>query len=287
MDAATGSTANTAADSSTGAAWDAPAAKATRAPLQARGLVLSLGGRRVVDEVSLDLRAGQWAAVVGPNGAGKSTLLQLLAGLRAPSAGQVLLGGKPLASWPARQRAQQLAWLSQQGDADGDIAARDVVRLGRLPHHGLLGAPGAADEAAVDAAMAETECAAFAQRRLRELSGGERQRVLLARVLAVGAPVLLLDEPVTHLDAPHQRALLRTLVARAAAGVAVAAVLHDVTLALAAHRVLVMHQGRLVADGAPADADLRATLVAVFGGAFSVERLDGAHGARWVALPAL
>ncbi len=257
------------------------------APLQARALVLSLGGRRVVDGVSLDLHAGQWAAVVGPNGAGKSTLLQLLAGLRTPQVGQVLLGGRGIGDWPARQRAQQLAWLSQLGEADGDIAARDVVRLGRLPHHGLLGAPGAADEAAVDAAMAETECTAYAQRRLRELSGGERQRVLLARVLAVGAPVLLLDEPVTHLDAPHQRALLRTLAARAQAGVAVAAVLHDVTLALAAHRVLVMDQGRLVADGAPADAALRATLVAVFGGAFSVERLDGERGPRWVALPAL
>ena len=265
----------------------AQTAAQTAAPLQARGLMLSLGGRRVVDQVSLDLRAGQWAAVVGPNGAGKSTLLQLLAGLRAPDAGQVRLGARAIGDWPARQRAQQVAWLSQQGEAEGDIAARDVVRLGRLPHHGLLGAPTAADEAAVDAAMAETECKAFAQRRLRELSGGERQRVLLARALAVGAPVLLLDEPVTHLDAPHQRALLRTLAARAQAGAAVAAVLHDVTLALEAHRVLVMQHGQLVADGPPADAELRATLMAVFGGAFSVERLDSAHGLRWVALPSL
>lgn len=255
--------------------------------LQAQGLVLALGGRRVVDGVSLGLWRGQWAAVVGPNGAGKSTLLQLLAGLRAPDAGQVRLGERAIAEWPPRQRARQVAWLAQQADADGDIAARDVVRLGRLPHHGLLGAPGAADEAAVDLAMAETECTWFAGRRLRELSGGERQRVLLARVLAVDAPLLLLDEPVTHLDAPHQRALLRTLAARARAGVAVAAVLHDVTLALAADRVLVMDQGRLVADGAPGDEALHDALVGVFGGAFSVECLPSAHGARWVALPTL
>ena len=111
--------------------------------------------------------------------------------------------------------------------------------------------------------------------------------MLLARALAVGAPVLLLDEPVTHLDAPHQRALLRSLVARARAGAAVAAVLHDLTLALAADRVLVMDQARLVADGPPANAALRAALVAVFGGAFSIERLDTAAGLRWVALPAL
>ena len=255
--------------------------------LQAHALSLRLGGRTVVDGVSLALHAGQWAAIVGPNGAGKSTLLQLLAGLRTPEAGQVQLAGRALQDWPARQRAQQVAWLSQQGEADGDIAARDVVRLGRLPRHGLLGAPDAADEAAVTAAMDETECTAFSARRLRELSGGERQRVLLARALAVGAPVLLLDEPLTHLDAPHQRALLRSLVQRARAGAAVLAVLHDVTLALAADRVLVMDEGRLIADGPPADATLRAALVAVFAQAFSIERVNTAAGARWVALPAL
>ena len=249
--------------------------------------MLRLGGRRVVDGITLDLHGSQWAAIVGPNGAGKSTLLQLLAGLRAADAGGVLLHGRPLAAWPARERAQRLAWLSQQGEADGDIAALDVVRLGRLPRHGLLGAPDAGDEAAVTRAMLETECTAFAERRLGELSGGERQRVLLARALAVEAPVLLLDEPTTHLDAPHQRALLRSLAARARGGVAVAAVLHDVTLALAADRVLVMNHGVLVADGAPADAALRAALVAVFDGAFSIEAVASSAGLRWAALPSL
>ena len=255
--------------------------------LQAEGLTLRLGGRRVVDAVSLALRGGEWVALVGPNGAGKSTLLQLLAGLRDADGGTVRLAGRALKDWPARERAQRLAWLSQQGEADGDIAARDVVRLGRLPRHGLFGAPDAADEAAVSAAMAETACAEFAARRLSELSGGERQRVLLARALAVGSELLLLDEPTTHLDAPHQRALLRSLAARARRGAAVLSVLHDVTLALAADRVLVMDRGRLVADGAPADAALRAALVAVFGAAFSVECVASPSGARWVALPAL
>jgi iron complex transport system ATP-binding protein len=258
-----------------------------KAALSADGLQLALGGRRVVDGVSLALRAGEWAAIVGPNGAGKSTLLQLLAGLRAPDAGQVRLGDRPLADWPARQRAQALAWLSQQGEAEGDIAARDVVRLGRLPRHGLLGAPDAADEAAVIAAMAETGCTAWAHRRLNQLSGGERQRVLLARALAVGAAVLLLDEPTTHLDAPHQRAVLRSLAQRARDGTAVAVVLHDLTLALAADRVLVMDDGRMVADGTPADAALQAALVAVFDGAFSIEQVQSQGRPRWVAVPAI
>jgi iron complex transport system ATP-binding protein len=255
--------------------------------LHAHGLCLDLGGRRAVDGLTVELRAGEWVAVVGPNGAGKSTLLQLLAGLRRADSGWVELAGRALADWPPRERAQRLAWLAQQGEAEGEIAAIDVVRLGRLPRHGLFGAPDAGDEAAVAAAMAETECTAYASRRLGELSGGERQRVLLARALAVGAPVLLLDEPTTHLDAPHQRALLRGLRQRARAGAAVATVLHDLTLALAADRLLVMDGGRLVADGAPDDAGLRDALVAVFGAAFSIECIATASGPRWVALPAL
>jgi iron complex transport system ATP-binding protein len=188
---------------------------------------------------------------------------------------------------PARERAQHLAWLAQQGEAEGEIAARDVVRLGRLPRHGLFGAPDASDEAAVDRALAETEATAFATRRLSELSGGERQRVLLARALAVDAAVLLLDEPTTHLDAPHQRALMRSLAGRARAGVAVAAVLHDLTLALAADRVLVLERGRLVADGAPASAALRQALVQVFEHALSIEAVTVQGRQRWVAVPAL
>ena len=253
--------------------------------LRAQGLRLRLGVHRAVDGVSLDVHAGQWTAVVGPNGAGKSTLLSLLAGLRQPDAGQVWLQGRALAGLRPRERASALAWLSQQGEAEGDIAARDVVRLGRLPRHGLFGAPSAADEAAVERALAETEATPFATRRLNELSGGERQRVLLARALAVEAPVLLLDEPTTHLDAPHQRALLRSLVARARDGVAVLAVLHDLTLALAADRVLVMAQGQLQADGAPADPALRQALMQVFEHAFSIEAVSTAGGPRWVAVP--
>ena len=268
-----------------------PSANPQTPALQATGLVLRLGGRPVVDQVDLALAAGQWVALVGPNGAGKSSLLSLLAGLRPPDAGTVQLAGRPLAAWTARQRAQRLAWLSQQGEAEGDIAAADVVRLGRLPHQGLFGAPTLADAAAVQAAMAETECTAFAQRRLSALSGGERQRVLLARALAVGAPVLLLDEPTTHLDAPHQRALVRSLATRARAGAAVAAVLHDLNLALAADRLLVMQHGRLVADGEPADPLVRQRLVQVFDHAFSIEAVrlapPSAGPPRWVAVPAL
>lgn len=270
---------------------------AGRVLLRAQGLALALDGRAVVDGVSLELRAGEWAVLVGPNGAGKSSLLALLAGLRQPLRGELHWCGRPLADWPARERAAQIAWLGQGGGGseglgesvggEGEIPSREVVALGRLPRHGLLGTPDAQDEAAVQAAMAETESTGFAPRRLGALSGGERQRVLLARALAVQPRLFLLDEPASHLDAPHLRGLLAGLAGRARAGAAVLAVMHDLSAALAADRVLVMQGGRLVADGAPAEPSLRERLVEVFGHAFTIERVSVAGCDRWVVVPAL
>ena len=268
-----------------------PSPSQSAAPVLAcRGLVVRLGSRTVLDGLDATLRPG-WTAVVGPNGAGKSTWLRALAGLLPVAAGSVTLGGRPLADWAPRDRARQLAWLAQQdADAGGaDLLARDIVRLARLPHTGLTGALSAADEAAVAAAMAETEATAYGARRLGELSGGERQRVLLARALAVQAPVLLLDEPTAHLDAPHQRALLAGLRQRAAAGATVVTVLHDLTLALAADRVLVVAGGRVGAEGPPSDPALRRALCEVFDHALQIVAVPGDDAAapRWVALPAL
>jgi iron complex transport system ATP-binding protein len=266
-----------------------PAAGAAAMPadvLVADAIGVSLGGRPVLDDVSLSLHGGEWTAIVGPNGAGKSTLLSILAGLRRPDAGTLRLMGRALGAWPGRDRARRLAWLSQHGEAEGDLAARDVVMLGRLPHHGPFGAPDAADRAVVEAAMRETECDGYAHRRLNALSGGERQRVLLARVLAVQAPLVLLDEPTTHLDAPHQRALMRSLRARARAGAAIVTVLHDLTLALRADRIVVLSAGRLRAQGSPADPAVRAALVEVFGHAIRIDAMTEPDGTqRWIAVP--
>lgn len=255
--------------------------------LRAEGLQVERGGRPVVQGVSLALAPGEWAAVVGPNGAGKSSLLAALAGLLPTRAGQVWLQDIALADWPAKERACRLAWLAQQGESTGDLAARDVVALGRLPRQGLFGLPSEDDAQRVQAAMQETECAAYGHRRLGELSGGERQRVLLARALAVGAPVMLLDEPTTHLDAPHQRALARSLLRRARDGAAVLTVLHDLTLALAADRLMVMQAGRLRADGPAADPVVRQMLMEVFDHAFTLEAVGPPEAPRWVAVPAL
>lgn len=260
------------------------------APLACSGLTVERGGQRVLHAVSLQLGAGRWVAVVGRNGAGKSSLLAALAGLLPPSAGAVRLNGRPLAEWPTRERARHIAWMGQAGAVDGELPAIEVVRLARLPHQGLFAAWTAADEAAVAAAMRCTDCAALAQRPLSMLSGGERQRVLLARVLAVQAPVLLLDEPLAHLDPAHQVALVETVRELCRAGASVITVLHDLTTALAADEVWLLDDGHLVASGAPAEATLRQALVRSFGAAFTIEALphDGRGGRlRWVVVPTL
>ena len=252
--------------------------------LSAQGLAVRLGRGPVLQDITMDIHAG-WTALVGPNGAGKSTLLRALAGLQPLAAGQVQLNGRALPAWPAGERAQQLAWLAQQAEVTGELTVRETVELGRIARLGLLGTPGPADAAAVDRAMATTECSAWAGRRLHELSGGERQRVLLARVLATEAPLLLLDEPTTHLDAPHQVALARLFrrLAQPAAGDtqrAVVTVLHDLPIALRADHVLVMQAGRVVAAGAPTSPDLHRALEKVFQGAVRVS--PGPSGASVV-----
>ncbi len=201
-------------------------------------------GQRLQD-VSATLEPGQLTAICGPNGAGKSTLLSALAGLEALDSGQVLLDGRLLAELPPKERARRIGYLPQSSETAWDIAVRSVVALGRLPHGGL-------GDDAVDAALGELSLEALADRPISTLSGGEKARALLARVFAGEPEWILADEPLAALDLAHQLALLTSLKARAAAGVGVVIVLHDLALAMNhADRVVVLDQGRVSADGAP------------------------------------
>lgn len=247
--------------------------------IEVRDLHVRLGARAALQGVDAAFPTG-WTAVVGPNGAGKSTLLRAMAALLPLERGGVRLEGRTLAEWSARERGRRIAWMAQSADTAADLCARDVVMLGRIPHLGLVGAPTAQDEAAVETAMRTTECDAFAFRRLSELSGGERQRVLLARALAVQAPVLLLDEPTAHLDPPHQVALARLCRALAPTQVVVS-VLHDLNLALQADRLLVLQDGRTAAHGGCDDPTIHRALEAVFAGALRVQPA----GSSWTAVP--
>lgn len=241
--------------------------------LQARGLHHTYGGEPVLRGVDVDIGRG-WTAIVGPNGAGKSTLLRLLAGLLPVQRGELRLDGRPLHALRTAERARRIAWLGQVQEVSGELTVRETVALGRLPHHGLLDPPDTDDQAAIDAALDATESRPWQHRRLLTLSGGERQRALLARALATGADVLLLDEPTTHLDPPHQVALAR-LVRRLAATHTVVTVMHDLPLALAADRILLLADGTVAADAPTPDPALHAALTTVFDDAIRIHWLDG------------
>jgi iron complex transport system ATP-binding protein len=246
-----------------------------------KGLRVRLGGREVLHGVDIALATARWTAIVGPNGAGKTTLLRSLAKL-IPFEGQVLLGGRDLAALPHNERARAIAWLGQNEGGAEDLVAYDVVMLGRLPHQAWLGTPGPADRMAVEAAMQETQCWDWRGRPLGQLSGGERQRVLLARALAVQAPLLVMDEPLGNLDPPHQADWLRIVRRHVERGGSAVSVLHEITMALHADEMVVMDAGRVVHHGPCTDAATHRALERVFGQRIGVHALAG----QWVALPA-
>ena len=252
-----------------------------KAAFQLSGLRATLGARQVLHGIDLTLPAGRWTAIVGPNGAGKSTLLKAMAGLQPLRAGQVQLLGQSLGQLPPRERARQMAWLGQNEAASDDLTVWDVALLGRLPHRGWLAPPSAADHAAVRAALEATHAWAWRDRPLGALSGGERQRVLLARALAVQASVLLMDEPLANLDPPHQADWLRLMQRCVDEGGTVVSVLHEVSMALHAHDVVVMAQGRVLHHGAADEDATHRAIEAVFDHRLTIRPLDG----QWVALP--
>jgi iron complex transport system ATP-binding protein len=250
--------------------------------VHADGVRARLGNAEVLHDVSLALPSARWTSIVGPNGAGKSTLLKVLAGL-LPHSGTVSLLGRPLATLPARERAQQLSWLGQNESSADDLTAYDVAMLGRLPHQAWLAPPSMQDHAAVERALRATHAWDWRERALGQLSGGERQRVLLARALAVEAEVLLMDEPLANLDPPHQADWLLMARALVVEGKTVVSVLHEISFALQADELVVMAGGRITHQGACSDPATHRALENVFAQRIAVHSVAG----QWLALPRL
>ena len=200
--------------------------------LESRALRVSVPGRLLVDDLNLTIGAGEFIALLGGNGTGKSLLLRTLAGLRAASAGEVLLSGTPITRVARKDVATRLGFLPQDPDAPPQGTLRESVLLGRFAHLGLWDVAGADDAARVAQALDATALASFADRELATLSGGEQRRAAIARLLVQAPLIYLLDEPTNHLDPAQQLGILEKLRSLTRTGAAVVASLHEPNLAL-------------------------------------------------------
>jgi len=242
------------------------------ASLQATALTVSAGSTRILEDVDVSVGAGHVLGVVGPNGSGKSTLVRCLAGITPADIGTVTLDGDALRDLGVRGVARRLAFVGQAEHTDINHRVDDVVRLGRLPHRGRFGGTTAADTTICEAALAAVGLEGFGTRHWNGLSGGERQRVHIARALAQEPQVLILDEPLNHLDIHHQFELLDLL---RALPTTIVLVLHDIPLAARyCDELLVLDEGRAVAAGSPAHVLSPSLIADVFRVQADVRRSD-------------
>ncbi|WP_020576396.1 ABC transporter ATP-binding protein [Actinopolymorpha alba] len=235
---------------------------------------------QVLFGIDLTVRPGSFCALLGPNGSGKSTLTKIIARVLSPAAGSVSYDGRDLLGLPRRQHAKVVSYVPQSSEAPFELTVREAVLLGRTPHIGLR--PGRRDWEQVDAAIERLSLSDLRHRRLSELSGGQAQRVLIARALAQEPRVLLLDEPTSALDLRYQIETLRLV--RAVTrdqGVAALIAIHDLNHAARfCDQAVLLHSGRIVADGAPHEAYDAEVLGQVYGLEVDVEHRDGAVEVR-------
>jgi iron complex transport system ATP-binding protein len=254
--------------------------------LSASGIGVRRGGRWVVRGASVEIATGRLVGLVGPNGSGKSTLIRLLAGLWRPDEGTVRLGGEKLGAMPRPEVARRVACVPQETRIEFGFSARQIVAMARYPLRGRFQRETVEDAAAVDQAMQQTDVTHLRDQPATLLSGGERQRLLMARALATGARILLLDEPTSNLDVDHRLEVLdlcRGLVRR---GHGVVLATHDLDAAFSSTDITaVIDHGRIVALGRPEDVLSDATLRQTFH--VRSERVRGADGTPFLSLKRL
>lgn len=218
--------------------------------LELHELTFSYGSRRIIDQVSLAVEAGDFLGLVGPNGAGKTTLLKLMSGYLGPESGTVRINASDLQGLSRREAASQLAIVPQQAWTSFPYRAQELVLMGRHPYAGLGLIPTRDDLDIVQQSLEQVGIAHLGERQYDRLSGGEQRLVLLARALAQRTPILLLDEPLTALDLQHQWQVLKLLKELQEKGTGIVATFHDLNLAAQwCSSLALLHNGRIVAEG--------------------------------------
>ena len=221
-----------------------------RSWLTLRGLGFRYGPREILGEVSLNFHGGRHYILAGPNGAGKSTLLDLLANLKKPAEGGIMLEDRPLDAYGAPALAKLLALAPQDCAYNFAFTVREVASMGRRPYLGRWGRLTGRDWDAVDQALAWLDLTGLAERPVTALSGGEKRRAGLARVLAQATEIILLDEPTAGLDVAHALTVMGLARRRAEAGALVITVTHDLNLGAAfGHEFVFLKKGRVAAAG--------------------------------------
>ncbi|MFS2059169.1 ABC transporter ATP-binding protein [Kosakonia cowanii] len=217
--------------------------------IAAENITWKVGKKVIVNDVSMTVARGETVGLLGPNGSGKSSLLRVLAGLRRPHKGRVLLDGQNLHRLPKKQLARRVAFVEQHGMTDANMRVRDVVKLGRIPHHSPFSSWSTEDDETISAALARVDMLEKSQQGWLTLSGGERQRVHIARALAQMPSEILLDEPTNHLDIHHQLQLMKLISELPVTSIVA---IHDLNHALMfCDSLIVMQHGTVVASGTP------------------------------------
>jgi iron complex transport system ATP-binding protein len=222
--------------------------------------------RQALHNVTLEIEAGSFCAILGPNGSGKSTLLKLLLGILEPSSGRACYRGQAATAWDRRALAREVGVVPQLEELLFPFTVRELVAMGRYPHLGPWQREREQDRTAIEQAMQRCAVADLAARSMLQLSGGERQRVRVARALAQEPRTLVLDEPTAALDIAHEMALFELLAELCVQeGVTVVAATHNLNLAARfANRIVLLAEGSLAAQGAPADVLTAPALEAVY-----------------------